>query len=328
MRSLLKNWRQILLAVALGLFVYLAYQQRHELINVQSILWQGNWTFFVLAMVLQIVFYAFQAAMYHQILQIWLPVGFRDIFKLTLSSNSLNKLLPSGGMSGLALFIAQARENGVGIGLSLISNAFFYSLDYLSFLLIVWWGLFFYGSSIGLGSKARLAITIFTLVIVLATILLLLAIYNQTHLKKWLNALARRMPCLDAKTPALREALGMLENKQPHMLRALNLAFLYAFVMQILDIAILYLCFQTVHYPIKAGSVVAGFGLSSVIALISMVPQGIGIYETAMSWIFNQMGVSFAIAITVALLYRGITFWFAIIPGLFTMRVRKGKSHV
>lgn len=323
MDKLLKNWRQILLLGALFLFAYLAYQQRNELIKVQYILWQGKWGFFILALALQLLFYALQAAMYRQILQIWIPVGFNEIYRLTLSSNSLNKLVPSGGMSGLVLFISQAKDSGVGTGLSIIANALFYSLDYLSFLLIVWWGLFFYGSAIGLGKDVRWAISAFTFVIILATLLLILAIKNEARLRRWLDFLVQRISRLRSQAPALYEALNILEKRQKNLPCGVVLAFSYAFLMQLVDIAILYLCFQTVKYPIKLGEAVAGFGLSSVTALISMVPQGIGIYETAMTWIYNHMGVPFSIAITVSLLYRGITFWFAIVPGLLTMRGRK-----
>lgn len=331
MRSLLKNWRHILLLASLLLFACLAYHQRGELVRVQYILVHGKWIFFILALSLQMLFYALQAAMYRQILQIWRPQGFYAIYQLTLSSNSLNKLVPSGGMSGLALFISQAREMGIGTELSLLSNALFYTLDYLSFLLIVWWGLYTYGPTIGLGKELRWGITVFTFLIILATVLVLLAIQNESRLKHWLDILTKYTPIGRAKLqkqgPAIYEAMQLLNQRQSSLARGLFLAFVFAFLMQLADIAILYLCFLTVKYSINLGEVVAGFGLSSITALISMVPQGIGIYETAMTWIYNRMGVPFGIAITVALLYRGVTFWFAIIPGLINMFRRESQPN-
>lgn len=324
--KLLKNWRQILLVGSIFLFAYLIYHQRDELIMVRNILWQGKWGYSILALALQLIFYALQAAMYRRILSSWMPIDFKKIYRITLASNSLNKLLPSGGISGLGLFISEAKERGIDTSLSLVANALFYSLDYLAFLLIVWWGLYFYGSAIGLGQNARWVISAFTLLITLIIILLIIAIQSEYGLKQCLSFLNNRIPWLTSKLLTLNKALQLLKKRQQNFTKNLLITFIYASLMQLVDITILYLCFQIVKYPVRIGTVTAGFGLSSITAMISMVPQGIGIYETAMTWIFNHMGVNFSIAVTVTILYRGITFWFAIIPGLLTMPGRKWGS--
>ena len=324
MRFLANNWRRMLLVVAVLLFAGLAYSHRIELVRVKAVLGGGSWRLFLLALMLQLGFFLWQSAMFQQILRIWLPVRFRDILRVTLASNSVNKLVPSGGMSGLVLFMTQAKENGVDMGLSLLANMLFYILDYLSFLLLVWAGVFYYSQTMYMGHATLLAVTVFSIIIMLIAILLGIILKNSTKFGPWLEKLWTSIPFrrdyFMHQLPQLKSVLSLVENKTGRMGQPLSMAFLAGLAMQLTDVVILYLCFATIGYNANWGMVVAGFGLATVLTLVSMVPQGIGIYETAMTWIYVQMGIPFEIAVTVALLYRAVTFWFAIIPGLFTIR--------
>lgn len=323
MKFWMNNWRRILLIAAVLLFAGLAYHQRSELVKVKEIVAGGTWGIFAAALGLQLFYYLCQGIMFRQIMQIWLPVRFRDIMRFTLSSNTANKIAPSGGISGLVLFMAQAKESGVNTGLSLLANILFYITDYLSFLILVWLGFFFYSQDVKVGSALRLAVVIFSAIVIVLSISSILLIINLQRFSPWLEKILSRVPFqrpfLQNQLPRLQEILSLVTHKAGQMTYGIGSAFSAGIVMQLTDVAILYLCFVTIGYKVSIGTVVAGFGLATVISLISMVPQGIAIYETTMTWIYVQMGIPFEIAITVSVLYRMVTFWFAMLPGIFSV---------
>lgn len=328
MVKLYKNWRLLLLLGAVVLFSVLVWQHQQELVRVKEVLLNGCWVFFIIGLFMQILFYVFQSFMYEQILKVWTGISFKDTFKLTLLSSTANKLVPSGGVSGLLAFTDRARQEGVDAELSLIGNIWFYLLDYLSFLILVWLGTIWYAKRIGLNFAQKGAVAGFSLVIVLVLAGFLLAVKHAAVWENRLGMIKVRNSLLVKMLSAGTKVLGkmkLIEAQWQGMRTAAVRAFGGGLAMQLADVAILYLCFLTIRYPVDPGTVVAGFGLSSVLALVSMVPQGIGIYEAAMTWVYIQMGIPFSIAITVALLYRGITFWFAIVPGLFAIKGGRKK---
>lgn len=328
LKALCQNWRKLLLLGALVIFGLMLYKHRQEMVQVQTILHSGQWGFFVLALLLQLCFYLCQAYMYKEIIGVCLSLPFWEIFSLTLNSNTTNKLIPSGGVSGLFAFMDRAKDKGVASELSILSNMWFYILDYLSFLLIVWWGAVYYSMYVGMHTIQVIAVAIFSAIILLVSIFLVWVMRNMHFIEGWLERNRSRRFIRRLYNPLHRiiKQMRLLKERWLSMKAAILHSFLAALLMQLFDLFILYLCFIIVRYPVHWGMVVAGFGLASVLAMVSMVPQGIGIYEASMTWVYIQMGVPFSVAVTVALLYRAVTFWFAIVPGLFTLNPGKKVS--
>lgn len=323
-----KNWRKLTLLAAVIIFIFLLWNNRQELISVRNILHQATWSYIFAAFFFQFLFFVFQAVMYHQILSLSIPVAFRETLLLTIVSSAINKIVPSGGISGLLAFVSQARQKGVKSEISLAANVWFYLLDYLSFLIVVWWGTAYYATSIGLNRTQKWAVSTFSLIIVASALVIMIVIKNFGSFRRLLGKVRIARPQFIKRLLNLAinktTELEVIEEKwRPNFKGRLLTGFISGLAMQMADITILFLCFKTIGFPVSVGAVVAGFGLASVLALISTVPQGIGIYETSMTWIFQQMGIPFGIALTVALLYRAITFWFPIIPGLLGMLKRR-----
>jgi len=318
-----------LLILALGLFAGLVVSHHDELEQVGGILAQANPTYLVLALLAQIVFYVLQAVMFYQIVSLWISLSFRDIFIFTLASNSFNKLVPSGGLSGLLVFISQARDKGIDPGLSLCSNALFYLMDYLSFVVIVWWGLYIFNQTSALGRAGDFAIIVFSLLIIALFLVAALGLKYPQTLGKWLQWTARRLPWgrsqITGWLTTWHESWHLLHDHGGRVWRSLGLTFLVGLAMQMCDVLILWLCCASLHAKLPPLKAIAAFGLSSVISLASMVPQGIGIYESSLTWMLHQLGVSFALALTIALLYRMVTYWFAMLPGLLVIPRGEGK---
>ena len=57
------------------------------------------------------------------------------------------------------------------------------------------------------------------------------------------------------------------------------------------------------------GVVMTGFVIGITLGLVSMLPGGIGVQESSMTFIFHLLGVSFGQAVLASILFRGIFFF-------------------
>ena len=122
-----------------GAFVYLSFG---ELESVLKTLRQGNFWFILLALLIQLGWIFVTGLTYFSIFRLLGLHG--TAYKLSLlatAANFVNIVAPSGGMGGVAVFIADAKRNGQSPGKVLVANVLYLFLDYVAFLCILTLGL-------------------------------------------------------------------------------------------------------------------------------------------------------------------------------------------
>lgn len=67
-------------------------------------------------------------------------------------------------------------------------------------------------------------------------------------------------------------------------------------------------------------SVFAGFMLASVLRSIGVTPGGLGLFEAALFTTLSWAGISVPVALSATLLFRGLSFWLPMLPGLLLAR--------
>src|SRR5690606_30322037 len=67
-------------------------------------------------------------------------------------------------------------------------------------------------------------------------------------------------------------------------------------------------------------SVFAGFMLASVLRSIGVTPGGLGLFEAALITTLSWAGISVPVALSATLLFRGLSFWLPMLPGLLLAR--------
>ncbi|HLE92100.1 MAG TPA: lysylphosphatidylglycerol synthase domain-containing protein, partial [Anaerolineales bacterium] len=125
----------IVLILFLGAaFVYLSFG---ELESILGTLRQGNFWFVLLAILIQLGWIFVTGLTY---LSIFRLLGLQGTaYKLSLlatGANFVNIVAPSGGMGGVAVFIADANRNGQSPGKVLIATVLYLFLDYIAFLCV------------------------------------------------------------------------------------------------------------------------------------------------------------------------------------------------
>lgn len=72
--------------------------------------------------------------------------------------------------------------------------------------------------------------------------------------------------------------------------------------------------------------VFAGFMLASVLRTIGVTPGGLGIFEAAAVTTLHWAGVSLPVALSATLLFRGLSFWIPMLPGMLVSRAVLGAA--
>ena len=97
----------------------------------------------------------------------------------------------------------------------------------------------------------------------------------------------------------------------------------------LLDAATIWVLIRSLGATASAGAVFASFMISSVFRTVGIVPGGLGIFEATSVLTLNMMGVAIPIGLAATLLFRGLSFWLPMLPGLWiTRRITAGAAAV
>src|SRR5262249_25758074 len=90
----------------------------------------------------------------------------------------------------------------------------------------------------------------------------------------------------------------------------------------ILDAATIWVLLASLGVRASAAGVFASFTMSTLLRLIGISPGGLGGFEAASVFTLRMAGVDLAAALSATLLFRGLSFWLPLAPGLWLARRR------
>lgn len=97
------------------------------------------------------------------------------------------------------------------------------------------------------------------------------------------------------------------------------------------DFACLLCAFGAVHAPIPRDGVLLAYGVAQIVAVLPLVPGGLGLVEGSLAVILVAYGATRVPAISTVLVYRFVNYWLAVAVGwtsfgLLAYRVRRSKA--
>ncbi len=324
--------RRFLVAVLLLLGIVFLITRFAEVQLIWETLQKGDWRFILLGFLIQTIWILNLGATYQSIYH---TLGIHDRLQrlvfLAIASNFANIVAPSVGMSGMAVFISQARKSGLPIGKVTLAGILFVLVDYASFLMVLALGLVVLFRRDDLDPPEIIAsLLLFLLAICMAT-LIYIGARSPTLLGNILARLARLVNRI--LFPFLRR--NYLSEQRAHQfaqevsdgldaLRSNHRSLLYPLIHglfnKLLLILILTIVFFAFKVPISIGTVVAGFSVGYLFMIVSPTPAGIGFVEGAMTLILSSFYIPLSVAAVLAIAYRGFTFWFPLLLGFLAFR--------
>jgi phosphatidylglycerol lysyltransferase len=323
------RWIRIILTV---LFLWALVSRFTELEQLKSTFQQGQWSWILAALVFQALYFTAYTASYQSAFAVLdIRTRTRDLLPITLGALFVNTVVPVSIAGSTALFAQELTRRGkpaartaTGVLLQLIA-------DFSAFTLILVPGLIYLFYEHDLQSYEIVAAALLSLMTLGLSSILLVGIWKPAWLYRIFDVAQRTSNRVSQKirgssmlaedwaqknAAEFSQASNAVVNHPARLLRTTEMAL----SAHLLDITTLFLLFRAFQQPIGLGVLVAGYAVGILFWIVSITPQGIGVVEGAMALVFTSLGVSGAIATTVVLAFRGLTFWIPMSLGFFAVQ--------
>ena len=325
--------RKFILAVALFLGFIFVVAKLTELQSIAETLQRGIWWFIGLALILEFVWFLNCGASFKAIYR---AMGIEEqlgtLSLIVSAANFANVVAPSAGVSGLAIFVSEARRRNYSPARAAVAGVLFLLFDYLGLISIILVGLIVLIRRNDLTLIVIIASAALIGLAMLFAFLLNLGMQSAVGLGNALAKMARFVNRLlrpfihreylsetRAHEFAHDAADGLSEMRDKP--RSMLLPLFLALTNKISLIIILTLVFLAFKIPISIGTIIACFSIGYLFVIISPTPAGIGVVEGALTLSLTSMYISLEDAAVITLSYRGITFWIPMLAGMISLRL-------
>ena len=314
------------------LFLWALVSRFTELEQLKHTLQQGQWSWILAALFSQTLYFIVFTASYQAAFEaLNIRTRTRDLLPVTLGALFVNMVVPVSIAGSAALFAQELARRGkpaaraaTGVLLQLIA-------DFAAFTFVLVPGLIYLFYEHDLKSYEIIAALLLLLMTLGLSGILLLGIWKPAWLHRifevaqritnGVSQKIRRLPWLpddwaQNNAAEFSQASNAVAGRPLRLMRTIGVALLA----HLFDITTLYLLFRAFNQPIGLSVLVAGYVVGILFLIVSITPQGIGVVEGAMALVFTSLGIPGAVATTVVLAFRGLTFWLPMLLGFFAVQ--------
>ncbi|OGO61736.1 MAG: hypothetical protein A2029_16195 [Chloroflexi bacterium RBG_19FT_COMBO_47_9] len=324
--------RNFIIAIVLLLGFIFLVGRFSELQSVVETLQRGIWWFIGLALIIEVLWVLNCGATFQAIYR---AMGIQEqigtLSLMVTAANFANVVAPSGGVSGVAIFMSEARRRNYSTARAAVAGGVFLLFDYLGLISILLVGLVILIRRNDLSLVVILASAALIALAMLFTYLLNLGMQSAVALGNALATLARFFnrilrPFIHREYLSEQRAHEFAHDAAEGLIRmrsqprSMLLPLLLAFTNKTSQLVILALVFFAFKIPISVGTIIASFSIASLFVIISPTPAGIGVVEGALTLALTSMYISLEDAAVITLSYRGITFWIPLFFGMISLR--------
>jgi uncharacterized membrane protein YbhN (UPF0104 family) len=233
-------------------------------------------------------------------------------FKLSLAKLFIDQALPSAGISGTLVLARTLEERGIArpvvMAVVVVDTVSYYAavVPALAVAVLI---TIVAGHANALVVAAALAFVAFSGALTTATLVLS---GRQDFGPHWLP----RIPVLTQALTFLRQADPLLARSERLILRSA----VFQLAIVLIDTTTVWVLIRSLGETASPTGVFVSFMLSTLLRTISFVPGGLGAFEAASVWTLKAAGVPLAVALAATLLFRGLSFWLPMLPGLLFSR--------
>lgn len=241
----------------------------------------------------------------------------REFAFLGIGKLFVDQALPTGGASGTLLVAASLRNRGIPLRIAffaMLVGLFSYYSAYLASAIatfvIIW-------TNHRMGMALATAFAVFALV---ALFIPLAVIAMRSLSQRYIPAWLKRHKTVQIILLEMSEA-PLFELMTLRLFLG-TVAFQMAVV--VLDAATLWIAFKAIGYSVDPFVAFAGMVSGSIGATIGPAPLGLGTYEGSAVAILTVLGVPVAPSLTAVIIFRGLSFWLPMLPGMWFSRRELG----
>ncbi len=309
-----RNWLSWLIGAALVAAVVVAARHLSDERAFVQLLERAEPAWLLLALALQAVTYLAQAGTWLAVLhRTGTRVPFPYACGLSLQKLFIDQALPSMGLSGTAAVAAALERRGVPRPAVTAAVAVDIGCYFAAYVLCLGLALVVFlhgGHASGLVVAAATLFLLFGMALS-AAVLTLSGRPPGRHLQPLL------------RMAGIRRALELLGAADPRLARDPRLL-LRATLLQVsifaFDAATVWVLIRALGAHASPATVFASFMLASLLRSVGFMPGGLGTFEAASVSALALAGIPVAVGLSATLLFRGLSFWLPMLPGLAIAR--------
>ena len=313
--------KKLFIVVVLFLGIAIVAISFSELETIMLTLNKAHLGYFILAILVQLIWFTTTARMYQSIFHL---LGVHEdiltLSRIATAANFINVVAPTAGVGGIALFASEARRRGHPAGKVTVAAALFLLLDQAAFLVILALGLIVLVRRNDLNA-GEISASFFLLCIALIYAFILYLGYRSEEklgntlakIARFINRIVRffRKQEYLSETRAhefaheISDGLSGLTEKPSSLVRPV----LWGIFNKGLLMLILVCAFLSFEVPFSTGTIIAGFSIAYLFLIVSPTPSGIGVVEGILPIALSTLNVNWSQAVLITLTYRTVTFW-------------------
>lgn len=311
-----------------------------ELETIMQTLQKAHLGFFLLAILIQVIWFTTAGRMYQSIFHL---LGVHEdiltLSRIATAANFINVVAPTAGVGGIALFASEARRRGHPTGKVTVAAALFLLLDQASFLVVLALGLIVLVRRNDLDASEISASFFLLIMAIIYTTILYIGYRSEENLG---NLLAKVAHFINRVVGFFRKGQYLSEARAHEFAHEVSEGFsglteqptslvrpvLWGIFNKALLMVILICAFLSFEVPFSAGTIIAGFSIGYLFLIVSPTPSGIGIVEGLMPIALASLRVNWSQAVLITLTYRTVTFWVPFGIGAWAFRsLHKGGEE-
>ncbi|MGN6385078.1 MAG: magnesium-translocating P-type ATPase [Verrucomicrobiota bacterium] len=241
------------------------------------------------------------------------PLALPTVYKLSLAKLFVDQALPSAGVSGNVMVASFLERRGMPrpvVAASVVIN------------LVAYYGVYV----MGLVTALILAVVHDEVSRIIFEVALGFCCYAIAVTLILVGFAGRKLPESVRRIVRFRlfqKTLDFLENADrdlTHNIRVLLISSGYQLSIFLLDSATVWILIQSLGMTASVSGVFTSFMISTLFRSVGILPGGLGSFEAASILTLKMAGVPVAVGLSVTLLFRGLSFWIPMLPGLWSSR--------
>ncbi len=299
---------------SIGVGIWFIIHEHTELSEVKRVLFDADWQFVLVGVLLTVVYITLQGLMYvASFASIRHRIPLITSIVLFLKRNLISIFLPAGGISSLAFFTDEIEKKGITKSQIHFASAVYGFVGILS-VIVVAVPIFIYFLIVGgLGSGEWIAFFSMLLLIVLIY-LIYRSIVKKGVFYRWL-----------VKTFSFFEVLSIDIRNNRISKKQFFITLLYSILIEFTGIAHLYVAMIALQYNPSLFAAFLGYVISVIFLIVSPFLRGLGAIEVSMVLILVRLGFTNVEAVAVTLLYRFFEFWLPLVTGILSFLLKINK---
>ena len=297
--------------IAIVIFAAVNFEETKELFH---LLQNSDIGWIVIAVLAQIPTYIFTGIVWHLSAKaVNYHLTLKSLTELALEQLSVSQIIPSGGLAGNIIVIRAMKRFGLPTTLAL-EIFFIETLSfYIAFSAVAFLSVIILWLHHGVTPIISSLVSIF-FVIQFTVVVLIWAAANHKKLRLLVWIKERKI---------FSKFFSLIENISGDRVFSAELLFettFFRLAVFLLDTLTLFAILRAIGVEANLTTSFVAFIIASIAGSVVLLPGGIGGFEAASIGILNLLGIPLGAAIAATIIFRGLTLWIPLIPGLIYAR--------